>query len=82
MLTIAGPQSRYCDGISRRSWLKIGGLAMGAAGSDVAINSASVALMNNDLSRLPFLIRLSRKPVSEVHRQVVDDALELRHAEA
>ena len=32
---------------------------MGAAGSDVAINSASIALMNNDLRRLPFLIRLS-----------------------
>jgi hypothetical protein len=29
MLTIPGPRSRYCDGISRRSWLKIGGLALG-----------------------------------------------------
>ena len=29
MLTIPGPQSRYCDGISRRSWLQIGGLALG-----------------------------------------------------
>ena len=29
MLTIPGPRSRYCDGISRRSWMKIGGLAMG-----------------------------------------------------
>jgi len=29
MLTIPGPKSRYCDGISRRSWLRIGGLAMG-----------------------------------------------------
>jgi Cd2+/Zn2+-exporting ATPase len=34
---------------------------MGAAGSDVAINSASIALMSNDLTRLPFLVRLSRK---------------------
>jgi len=34
---------------------------MGAAGSDVAINSASIALMNNDLNRLAFLINLSRK---------------------
>ena len=33
---------------------------MGAAGSDVAINSASIALLNNDLGRLPFLIKLSR----------------------
>ncbi len=29
MLTIPGPRSRFCDGLSRRSWLKIGGLAMG-----------------------------------------------------
>src|SRR5262245_9153116 len=29
MLTIPGPHSRYCDGVSRRSWLKIGGLALG-----------------------------------------------------
>ena len=29
MLTIPGPQARYCDGISRRSWLRIGGLGLG-----------------------------------------------------
>jgi Protein of unknown function (DUF1501) len=29
VLTIPGPQSRYCDGMSRRSWLRIGGLALG-----------------------------------------------------
>jgi hypothetical protein len=29
MLTIPGPLSRYCDGMSRRSWLRIGGLALG-----------------------------------------------------
>ncbi len=34
---------------------------MGAAGSDVAINSASIALMSDDLNRLAFLVRLSRK---------------------
>jgi Cd2+/Zn2+-exporting ATPase len=33
---------------------------MGAAGSEVAIHSATIALMNNDLRRLPFLVRLSR----------------------
>ena len=32
-----------------------------AAGSEVAINSASIALMNNDLRRLPVLVRLSRQ---------------------
>ncbi len=32
MLTIPGVRSRFCDGISRRSWLKIGGLALGGLG--------------------------------------------------
>jgi len=34
---------------------------MGAAGSDVAIHSASIALMNDDLRRIPFLVQMSRK---------------------
>lgn len=29
MLTIAGPASRFCDGLSRRSFLQVGGLALG-----------------------------------------------------
>ncbi|MEZ6131969.1 MAG: DUF1501 domain-containing protein [Planctomycetaceae bacterium] len=32
MLTITGKQTRYCDGVSRRSFLKIGGLSAGAMG--------------------------------------------------
>ncbi|MFK7821247.1 MAG: DUF1501 domain-containing protein, partial [Planctomycetaceae bacterium] len=32
MLTILGNKQRYCDGIARRSFLKIGGLSMGAIG--------------------------------------------------
>jgi len=37
------------------------GIAMGAAGSEVAIHSATIALMNNDLRRIPFLVELSRE---------------------
>jgi Cd2+/Zn2+-exporting ATPase len=47
------------------------GIAMGAAGSDVAINSASIALMNNDLSRLPFLIKLSRATMRLVWQNII-----------
>ncbi len=37
------------------------GVAMGMGGTDVAANSAGIALMTDDLSRLNFLIQLARK---------------------
>lgn len=37
------------------------GIAMGAAGSDVALETADVALMADDLSHLPFAVGLSRQ---------------------
>ncbi|MCC6678746.1 MAG: cation-translocating P-type ATPase [Phycisphaerales bacterium] len=37
------------------------GIAMGLSGTDIAANSAGVALMNDDLSRVPFLIELARR---------------------
>lgn len=36
------------------------GIAMGAAGSDTAIETANIALMNDKLSLIPFLVRLSK----------------------
>jgi P-type Cu+ transporter len=47
------------------------GVAMGALGSDVAIESADVALMSDDLSKIPELINLSRKVRGTINVNIV-----------
>lgn len=42
------------------------GIAMGAAGSDTAIDTAPVALMNDKLSLVPFLVRLGRRTLATI----------------
>ncbi|MXO75901.1 MULTISPECIES: heavy metal translocating P-type ATPase [Bacteria] len=46
------------------------GIAMGAAGSDVALETADVALMADDLSHLPFAVGLSRRTRSIIRQNV------------
>lgn len=47
------------------------GIAMGAMGSDTAIQSADIALMNNDLMNLPFIVLLARNTRSVIYQNMM-----------
>lgn len=47
------------------------GIAMGVAGTDVAIETADIALMSDDLSRIAWLIRHSRRTLAIIRQNIV-----------
>jgi Cd2+/Zn2+-exporting ATPase len=47
------------------------GIAMGAAGSDAAIETADIALMSDDLSKLSWLVRHSRRALRVIRQNIV-----------
>jgi len=47
------------------------GAAMGAAGTDVALETADIALTHDDISKLPWLIRLSRRMLAIIKINIV-----------
>jgi len=61
------------DGVNDALALASGdvGVALGAVASDVALQSADVALMTNDLGRLPMCVRLARFTRATVHQNVL-----------
>lgn len=47
------------------------GIAMGAAGTDIAIETADIALMADDLMKIPKAIRLSKATLNNIRQNVV-----------
>lgn len=47
------------------------GIAMGGAGTDVALETADIVLMNDDISKLPFLVQLSRRTLKTIKWNIV-----------
>ena len=47
------------------------GIAMGAAGTDIALETADIALMADDLSKLPLAFKLSRRTVRNIRQNII-----------
>ncbi|MGC8787429.1 MAG: heavy metal translocating P-type ATPase [Anaerolineae bacterium] len=46
------------------------GIAMGAAGSDAALETADIVLMSDDLQRIPYVIRLGRRTMQNIQQNI------------